>query len=73
MHRDVSIGNIMVDESGRGILIDWDTSSPFPRTSDVRAPYRSVSLFFGIIQLGFRSDDVPGILREHGNLSPQTS
>ena len=24
LHRDVSIGNIMIDQSGRGILNDWD-------------------------------------------------
>ena len=24
LHRDVSDGNIMIDENGRGILIDWE-------------------------------------------------
>ncbi|KAJ3478012.1 hypothetical protein NLI96_g10059 [Meripilus lineatus] len=30
MHRDVSIGNIVVDESGTGILIDWELSCHIP-------------------------------------------
>ncbi|GJE94212.1 hypothetical protein PsYK624_103800 [Phanerochaete sordida] len=24
LHRDISVGNIMLDENGRGVLIDWD-------------------------------------------------
>ena len=24
LHRDISVGNIMISEGGRGFLIDWD-------------------------------------------------
>jgi serine/threonine protein kinase len=28
MHRDISVGNILITNHGRGLLIDWDLSKP---------------------------------------------
>jgi RIO-like serine/threonine protein kinase len=28
LHRDLSVGNIIIDSAGKGRLIDWDLSKP---------------------------------------------
>lgn len=42
LHRDVSVGNIMIDEEGRGILNDWDHAMNV-RNSKKRHPSRTVT------------------------------
>ena len=42
LHRDVSTGNVMIDQNGRGILNDWDHSVKVPRSGN-RHAYRTVS------------------------------
>ncbi len=45
MHRDVSLGNIIVDrKTGTGYLIDWETSCPAETRSLSRTYRRAVSL-----------------------------
>jgi hypothetical protein len=65
LHRDVSGGNIMITQSGSGILNDWDLSRPrtakFPRQED-----RTVSYPMFFIN-EFRADS--SNYRAHGNSS----
>lgn len=56
LHRDISFGNVMISEEGRGILNDWDHSRADPRChnpNDAAAgpPFRTVSS----ISLAFES------------------
>ncbi|KAI0295048.1 hypothetical protein B0F90DRAFT_1638675, partial [Multifurca ochricompacta] len=41
LHRDVSAGNILISEEGRGILIDWDLSKRVPKDVDEKARQHS--------------------------------
>jgi RIO-like serine/threonine protein kinase len=47
LHRDISVGNILITVDGRGLLIDWDLCK---RVKDLvngaRASERSVRSFF---------------------------
>jgi serine/threonine protein kinase len=49
LHRDVSDNNIMIDENGRGVLIDWELAirvkdeNGTPIDSKARQRYRTVS------------------------------
>ncbi|KAF9232336.1 hypothetical protein BU15DRAFT_55110, partial [Melanogaster broomeanus] len=36
LHRDVSAGNIIITNSGQGLLIDWDLSKPLSVTTKRR-------------------------------------
>ncbi|KAG6812335.1 hypothetical protein H0H87_009870, partial [Tephrocybe sp. NHM501043] len=36
LHRDISAGNILIDEHGRGILIDWDLAKHFKDLQSAR-------------------------------------
>jgi RIO-like serine/threonine protein kinase len=36
LHRDVSAGNILITEEGKGILIDWDLSKKVKDDADAK-------------------------------------
>ena len=36
LHRDVSAGNILITEEGKGILIDWDLSKKVKEDADAQ-------------------------------------
>ncbi|KAI5115328.1 hypothetical protein M0805_009203 [Coniferiporia weirii] len=36
LHRDISIGNIMITHDGRGMLIDWDLAKPVDEDGGIR-------------------------------------
>ncbi|KAH8099843.1 hypothetical protein BXZ70DRAFT_222102 [Cristinia sonorae] len=38
LHRDVSSGNVMLDEDGQGVLNDWDHALMFERTDEAEVP-----------------------------------
>jgi serine/threonine protein kinase len=38
LHRDISAGNIMITEEGRGLLVDWDLSKNLSKSLDSEAP-----------------------------------
>ncbi|TFY59276.1 hypothetical protein EVG20_g7849 [Dentipellis fragilis] len=54
LHRDVSGGNILITEEGRGVLIDWDLSKEITAADTARADWRTGTWRFMSI----------GILRE---------
>ena len=38
LHRDISAGNIMITEKGRGLLVDWDLSKSLVNASGASSP-----------------------------------
>jgi RIO-like serine/threonine protein kinase len=54
LHRDVSAANILITESGSGILIDWDLSKKITKDDDSkpRQHSRTVGLFLISCRLG---------------------
>lgn len=51
LHRDISVGNILIDEHGKGLLIDWDLCvrvDPISgdRLTPPRRPERTVCMYF---------------------------
>jgi RIO-like serine/threonine protein kinase len=49
IHRDVSVGNILITQDGKGLLIDWDLSKKVNSENKPRQAQRTVShsLFIG--------------------------
>ena len=35
LHRDISVGNIIIDSNGKGWLIDWDLSKPLSASCEI--------------------------------------
>ena len=44
LHRDVSAGNILITESGSGILIDWDLSKKVIKYEDEKSRVHSLTV-----------------------------
>jgi len=42
LHRDVSVGNIMITPEGRGLLIDWDMCKCIDDLPQIRQSERTV-------------------------------
>ncbi|KAH9486317.1 hypothetical protein JR316_0000381 [Psilocybe cubensis] len=66
LHRDISAGNIMIDQNGRGLLVDWDLSKstigPHPDDDAVQQPERTGTWQFISYRLGGKrnpGDPVP--------------
>ena len=65
LHRDISAGNIMITEKGRGLLVDWDLSKSLVNESGVSSPpERTVSVMLLPSVKGSR------FIRELGNSWP---
>jgi serine/threonine protein kinase len=50
LHRDISVGNILINEEGKGLLIDWDLCvrvdpNSGNRLTSRRPPDRTVSIY----------------------------
>jgi hypothetical protein len=72
LHRDISVGNIMLGENGEGILIDWDQSVRVNNLqSFARRPGRTVSAYssLGVFWFAQIYDRGPGNLFQQ-NFSP---
>lgn len=75
LHRDISVGNVMIDAQGRGVLNDWDSSGPLPNSIPGRkiAVFRAVCVLMvdcGVILL---TPIRPGNLAVYGHRSPRKS
>jgi serine/threonine protein kinase len=74
LHRDISVGNILITLEGNGLLIDWDLCARLELDSDgsrtTRRPDRTVSLSNIYFCRGPFSDP---FLRTHGSLCLQDS
>ena len=55
LHQDISLGNIIITENGRGILIDWD----FAHTLSDYPPKGFVVSYSFLILSGVRSLTIP--------------
>ena len=65
LHRDISAGNIMITEKGRGLLVDWDLSKALVNESGASSPpERTVSVMLLPSVKGSR------FIRELGNSWP---
>jgi serine/threonine protein kinase len=42
LHRDISMGNILITSDGNGILIDWELSKDLSAKTEVRVNERTV-------------------------------
>ncbi|KAK7034733.1 hypothetical protein VNI00_012140 [Paramarasmius palmivorus] len=59
LHRDVSVGNILLDKDGNGILIDWDTDYN-PRHCERKGTWQfmSATMLLGTSHRQMRADDL---------------
>jgi hypothetical protein len=46
LHRDISVGNILITSEGNGILIDWELSKDLSTMTEARVNERTVCLHF---------------------------
>ena len=69
-HRDISAGNILIDENGEGILIDWDLSLDLNKPLGTHRAWLTVST-----RLRFHYSDLTGYPgnRALGNTWQQSS
>lgn len=53
LHRDVSVGNILITMDGRGMLADWELSQDMDssQAKDGDTRWRTVSGFFATIMI----------------------
>ena len=49
LHRDVSAANILIDQAGHGVLIDWDLCRYMNDTSGAHRQWRTVSQICQIV------------------------
>ena len=48
LHRDVSAGNVMIKETGRGVMNDWDHST-VEEIREILLSFRTVSRSYGLL------------------------
>jgi RIO-like serine/threonine protein kinase len=51
LHRDISVGNILITPDGNGILIDWELSKDLTAKTEARLNERTVCLEFFLYSL----------------------
>jgi RIO-like serine/threonine protein kinase len=51
LHRDISVGNILITVDGRGLLIDWDLCKRVKDLVNGGASERSVRSFFADVYM----------------------
>ncbi|KAA1467100.1 hypothetical protein DENSPDRAFT_868861 [Dentipellis sp. KUC8613] len=63
LHRDVSGGNILINEEGRGVLIDWDLSKEVNAANTARLDWRTGTWRF--MSIGILRDNPKKTIHEH--------
>ncbi|VDC00968.1 unnamed protein product [Peniophora sp. CBMAI 1063] len=64
LHRDISIGNVLIGKDGRGLLIDWDMCKRTDATKSPRRPWRTGTWQFISVELLMKPNDTTHRLRD---------